>query len=152
MNDKLFAAIVAAVADVDRLDLLKRIGALQLHPKNLTRTIRLELLAHAVVSDEIKAGLGAISTQRLQRLCDDPPVGSFDVTRYEDPPEFMFTETVSWRGRRYVVFPGISDDATFIIRHLAEALDAGHPSLSSGHSREPTQRKTSIPVAQGCRP
>jgi hypothetical protein len=108
----------------DSVDLLLSVAALQLLPENISRTIRLEALAHAIVSQAPSGQqLKQASVEELQELCSRNPVADFEVTKYEDPPETHFVEPLLWRNSGYLVFPGIADDASFVLLHLARAMD-----------------------------
>lgn len=122
MDDRLFQRVIETTARFDALDLLASIAALQLMPANISRTVRLEVLAHAIATHDVHTGRRKASLDDLRRLCNEEPLASFEIVRNEDPPESHFTEPMAWRGRSFVVFPGIADDSSFSFRHLARAL------------------------------
>lgn len=140
MSLMVFDRVVAATSSFDALDLLASVAALQLLPANVSRTVRLEVLAHAVASRAIAPGLARASLTDLSSLCNEHPLASFEIVRNEDPPESHFVEPMAWRSDPALVFPGISDDSTFTFRHLASALNAPlefhrHPTLLAGAQR-----------------
>ena len=121
------------VRQFDLVDLLRSVAALQLLPENISKTIRLETLAHAVVGQAPSVRHSKLaSVEQLQELCNRGSVADFDVTKYEDPPEAHFVEPLLWRNCDYLVFPGIADDSSFILLHLARALDV-LPEFFPGH-------------------
>lgn len=140
MNDRLFQRVIRATALFDAFDLLTAVAALQVVPTNISRTVRLEVLAHAIVTRGVDSSRAKASRDDLRRLCNEEPVASFEVTRSEDPPEWHFVEPMAWRGRSFLVFPGIADDSAFSFRHLTQALNIppefhAHPAFISDASR-----------------
>ena len=123
MNDHLFRRVIEATSPFDALDLLTSVAALQMMPANISRTVRLDVLAHAIATHAVHTNRAKASLDDLRRLCNEEPLASFAITRSEDPPEWHFTEPMEWRGASFVVFPGISDDSVFSFRHLVRALD-----------------------------
>ena len=123
MNDHLFQRVIEATSPFDALDLLTSVAALQMMPANISRTVRLDVLAHAIATHAVQTDRAKASLDDLRRLCNEEPLASFAITRSEDPPEWHFTEPMEWRGASFVVFPGISDDSVFSFRHLVRALD-----------------------------
>lgn len=126
MNDLLFRRVIEATSRFDALDLLTAVTALQMLPANISRTVRLEVLAyaiatHAVRADRAKASLDDLRTlcNDLRTLCNEEPLASFEIVSREDPPEWHFTEPMAWRRNSFMVFPGISDDSVFSFRHLS---------------------------------
>src|SRR5204863_2103577 len=113
MNDRLFRRVIEASSPFDALDLLTSVAALQMMPANISRTVRLDVLAHAIATHAVHTSRAKASLDDLQRLCNKEPLASFAITRSEDPPEWHFTEPIAWRGTAFVVFPGISDDSVF---------------------------------------
>src|SRR5438067_7106814 len=123
MNDELFRKITAAVRPFDALDLLVSVAALQLIPGNLSSTVRLEVLAHAIATHQVQRTGKKATGGTLQRLTNTEPLADFAIVRREDPPEWHFTAPLVWRGQPCVVFPGISDDALFTFHQLTRAVD-----------------------------
>ena len=103
----------------DAADFLTTVAALQLLPRNAERLLRPEALAN-VSASLLGAGQNQVSRTRLQSICDRSPLLS--IADREDPAEQPFTEALSFTNGSYVVFPGITENATFTIRHLAVAL------------------------------
>ena len=131
MNELLFQRIVETTSRFDALDLLSAVAALQLMPANVSRTVRLEVLAHAAATRDVDTDRTKASLENLRELCNEEPLASFEIVRNEDPPEWHFTEPLAWRGNSFVVFPGISDYRTFSFRHLAQAVDVPADSINT---------------------
>jgi hypothetical protein len=123
MNDELFRKIIAAVRRFDALDLLASVAALQLIPANVSSTVRLEVLAHAIATHHVQRTGKKAAGGTLQRLTNTEPLADFAIVRREDPPEWHFTAPLAWRGQPCIVFPGISDDALFTFHQLTRAVD-----------------------------
>jgi hypothetical protein len=121
--------IVQSLQPYDPIDLVTSVAALQLLPQNAERALRLEALANAVSTLPRGQGKPAIPITRLRRFCNGQHLA--DVSSQEDPGEQAFTEAFTFIGGSYVVFPGIVDDATFTLRHLAQAIVQYDELLSS---------------------
>ena len=114
--------IAKEISPFDKLDLLSKIAALQLVPANATHAMPLEAIAHAVASQEYMPNLPEISLKHLKHICNSPTIKNGPIGHSEDPSEQMFSEAFTFEGGSYIVFPGIVDDATFILRNLAKAI------------------------------
>lgn len=110
------------IAPFDKLDLLVKIAALQLMPDNAERTIRLEAIAHAIASQTPTLNQPKISLIHLRQLCNSQTIAQGPIGLAEDPCDNMFTEAFTFQGGSYIVFPGIVEELTFILRNLAKAL------------------------------
>src|SRR5687767_2582713 len=88
MNDHLFQRVIEATSPFDALDLLTSVAALQMMPANISRTVRLDVLAHAIATHAVHTDRAKASLDDLRRLCNEEPLASFAITRSEDPPEW----------------------------------------------------------------
>jgi len=104
------------------IDLLTTIAALQLCPENADHTIRLEALSHIATCLTFVTDKTNISRHRLNRICNSAPFGDGYLRSIEDPCDNPFTEAFTFFGGSYIVFPGISEDITFSLRHLTSAI------------------------------
>ncbi len=112
---------IQTIGPYDPADLLTSLAALQLLPQNAERLLRLEALANVVSTLPQGQSKPTISITKLRRVCNSSPL--CDVFRsQEDPSEQAFAEAFTFFGGSYIVLPGIVDDATFILRHLVQAL------------------------------
>lgn len=106
----------------DPFDLLLAAAALQLVPQNADRAIRLEALAHVAASLPAADGRRKIGKNKLAAVCNTSPLGHGGLAHAEDPFDNPFTEEIAFYDGSYVVFPGIVEEQTFILRHLAKAI------------------------------
>jgi hypothetical protein len=112
--------IARRVQPYNPIDLMTSVAALQLLPQNAERALRLEALANVISTLPCRHDNPVMSITKLRRVCNSPPLA--DISSQEDPSEQAFTEAFTFIGGSYVVFPGIVDDATFVLRHLAQAI------------------------------
>lgn len=114
--------IVEETIPFDKLDLLSKIAALQLMPENANHAMSLDAIAHAVASQKYVPHQPEISLKRLKQICNSSTIATGPIGHSEDPSEQMFTEAFTFEGGSYVVFPGIVDDATYVLRNLTKAI------------------------------
>ncbi len=114
--------IYEIVKAYDSADLLTKIAALQIFPENADHAIRLEALAHTAVSIPLISDKPKISRHRLNKLCNEPPLGDSKIQSQEDPCPNAFTEAFTFFGGSYIVFPGMSGETTFHLKHLNKAV------------------------------
>ena len=114
--------IVKETSPFDKLDLLSKIAALQLMPANADHAMPLDALAHAVANQQYVPHQPEISLKRLKQICNSSTITTGPIGHSEDPSEHMFTEAFTFEGGSYVVFPGIVDDATYVLRNLTKAI------------------------------
>lgn len=105
----------------DAADLLAAIGGLQLLPENADRAVRLEAFAHTAASLDYERDKPSISLHRLRQFANTEPLGKGLIAAQEDPCDNALTEAFTYHGGTFIVFPGIVDESTFILRHLAPA-------------------------------
>ena len=120
----------------DIVDLLMGASALQLCPENAGKIVRLDALTHTIVSLDYQPNKPKVSPHRLSKICNTPPLGKGDIHRQEDPPEQPFTESISFIGGSYIVFPDGVEDATFIIEHLNRAILLGSNKIDNAEFRQ----------------
>jgi hypothetical protein len=123
------------LAAYDSVDLLATVGALQLLPENADRTIRLEAFAHAAASVRPRQGRPKIDRKQLAKICHTAPLGEGDIASAEDPLNNPFTEAFGFVGGSYTVFPGIADETSYVLRHLAKAIFLRAPLAESAFAR-----------------
>ncbi len=121
-DPEILSPVVRVLSPYDPWDILATIAGLQLLPENADRTIRLEALAHAAASLETDPAKPRISLPRLRQIADSDPLGRGAIASQEDPFNAPFTEAFMFHGSSFMVFPGIAEDSTFILRHLTDAL------------------------------
>ncbi|MFC2051906.1 hypothetical protein ACFLT4_04175 [Chloroflexota bacterium] len=114
--------IVRETSSFDKMDLIAKIAALQLLPENADHAMPLDAIAHAVASQKYVPHRPEISLKRLKQICNSSTITAGPIGHSEDPSEQMFTEAFTFEGGSYVVFPGIVDDATYVLRNLTKAI------------------------------
>lgn len=125
-----YPSVIQAVFDIlfpyNKIDLLSKIASLQLCPENADHVFRLEALSYAAACLPWDPKKPIISRRKLEKLCNQPPLGDDSIVREEDPTQNAFTETVSFFGGSYIVFPGQLSKPTFILKHLMRAIFFGN--------------------------
>ena len=106
----------------DTADLIGTIAALHLVPQNAGRLLRLEAYAHAAASSHLEAARPRITHAELRKLMADDPLAGTMVHMAEDPCGNLLTESITFHGGGYIVFPGITNGTSYILRHLAKAI------------------------------
>ncbi|HYU99713.1 MAG TPA: hypothetical protein VE977_12855, partial [Pyrinomonadaceae bacterium] len=101
------------------MDLLAAVGALQLMPENAYRSVRMEALAHTVASLSQSEDGERMSLEVLGTICNAWPLADSPIASAEDPFESLFTEAFTFFDGSYIVFPGITEEATYILKHLS---------------------------------
>jgi hypothetical protein len=114
--------LAQALSRFEPADLLAAVAGLQLMPENADRTIRLEALAHTVASLEDDNTTPQVSPSLLGTICNSWPLDESAIASAEDPFENLFTESFTFYGGSYTVFPGINEEATYVLKHLSMGL------------------------------
>ncbi len=118
-NENPPVSLAKSLANFEVVDLLAAVAALQLMPENADRSVRLEVLAHTIASISPNDGTEQISPEVLNTVCNTWPLADSPVASAEDPFESLFTEAFTFFDGSYVVFPGITEEATYILKHLS---------------------------------
>jgi hypothetical protein len=119
------------LAPYDPVDLLAAAGGLQLLPENAHRAIRLEVLAHVIASlEDQQPNRPYASRHRLSQWCNTGILGQGWVAAQEDPFDNPFLEALPFYNGNFLVFPGISDESTLVLRLLCRALFADADAFS----------------------
>ncbi len=115
--------IINKIEDFNLVDFLKIVGALQLHASNIHHATRIEALAHALCCFQYDAQKPNISNRRLLKILNEEPLGgNSDFRLYEDPCNNLFTEALTFFNGSYLVFPGILEAPTYILKNLNDAV------------------------------
>ena len=126
-----------AFAPYNSFDLLAKVGALRIDPRNANRGTSLDALAHLVGTQVDNASAPPISRHKLESLVRKHLGIESMPGLMDDPADQMFTEVMVFTGGPYVVFPGLIDGNVDTLRWLLEAvlwLDSS-PSLNSFRDR-----------------
>lgn len=90
-------------------------------PENAGRAVRLELAACAAAAAD-STGSRPLSRGSLDGLVNGQVLSDPLLVAQEDPVGGWFVESIAFAEGPYNVFPGVTSDATFIIRHLASSV------------------------------
>ena len=112
-------------------DRLAKLGGLQLIPENSRRALRLELAACAAASTA-EGGEFTATAEEIRTILNRSAVSDPQLVMLEDPTGGWFVESVTFVGGAYLVFPGITTDATFTLDLLGRALALYRRPYSSG--------------------
>ena len=129
-----------ALSTYNTFDLLAKVGALHLDPRNANRATSLGALAHLLSSQPYEAHAPLISRHRLETLVyghlgTDSMPGLMD-----DPAPQMFTEEIVFTGGPYIVFPGRKDGNLDTLRWLLKAALLRDPPLGLKPFRDQVER------------
>jgi hypothetical protein len=130
--------LAESLTTFDSADLLATFAALQLMPENADRAFRFEVLSHVAASVKSR-GFGSkkkINLKQLEKICRCDSAGLESLVSGEDPFDNSFTEAFTFIGGSYIVFPGIVEEPTFTLRHLARALFLDADPFPDVHFRE----------------
>jgi hypothetical protein len=121
MDDE-FNKLVERLGAYDPVDLAAGVAALLLMPENADRLGRLEVAAAFVAGLRVTGSRPRMSSSRWRKYLNSPPMSDFALVSMEDPFDNPFTEAFTFFGGSFVVFPGIVENATYILRHLMKAI------------------------------
>ena len=101
--------------------LIATLGGLQLAPENHTHLFRLETASQVACSLRKKSKI-TIDTNELRTQLNKilPTNGSYGMA--EDPTESLFTENIIFHGGNYIVYSGITDGGSFILKNLLMSI------------------------------
>jgi hypothetical protein len=114
----------AALAGLDTLDVVAAIGALQLVPENANALYRLEAAAGVASTLTPVAAGASIADEAAVAWANRPVFGAS-----ADPFNNVFTDEFLFHYGSFVVFPGLREEAFFIVRMLARAVLHGQRDL-----------------------
>ncbi|RFB12716.1 hypothetical protein DZB84_18370 [Bacillus sp. HNG] len=118
----MFQKLKATIENYDVFSLLIINSACQLMPMNANKLMRFEAMAFTICSCEYIEKKPNISKSRIKSIYNGSLYGLDGVSVYEDPFEQMFTESIAFFGGSYTVFPGITEQGTFILKHLLKSI------------------------------
>ena len=75
-------------------------------PENADRFVRLETIANILATLPHEQSHPIATRHRLSQICNSAPVANSFVTTLEDPFETLFTESFTFFGGSFLVFPG----------------------------------------------
>ncbi|MCX2430543.1 SEC-C domain-containing protein [Pedobacter sp. GR22-10] len=102
---------------VNTADLLQTIAALTVLPQNHGKNYRLEQLTQLAI-DNKNSSSKKITVEQLRDLLD----GEFSESSYEEIPVNFFTELITNQRGDQLIFPGVTENSTFILSNLLSAI------------------------------
>lgn len=124
LSDAFIQSIERQINHYDRIALLQAIAALQLHPTNASHLLRLELLASVIVhaQNHDSAAEEAPIIEDVLSVVNSAPLASSQIVDMEDPWQNPWCEEAAFSGGSYRFFPGLVNEAGFILRHTLRAF------------------------------
>ncbi len=111
----------AEFANYNQLELISTLGGLQVHPKNHSHTIRLEVASRIACSIG-NGGVRRVHSNQLQDTLNKYLSTNGAIGMEEDPLENPFTENIVFYGGNYIVYPGNTEGQSFILRTLFRSI------------------------------
>ena len=124
----------------NNFDLLAKVGALNLDPRNASRPISLDALAHLLAAQPYRPNTQSISRYRLEMLLGSHLGVDTEPGKADDPAPQMFTEEIIFPGGPYIVFPGPVTDDHEMLRWLLRAALKGDPPVGLKPFRDEVTR------------
>ena len=121
-GEKMFEKLIETINNYDLLNLLIINSACQLMPENANKVTRLEAMAYCICSNKYQKNKPNLSKSRLKSIYNTNMYGLEKISVLEDPFEQMFTESIPFYGGAYIVFPGITESGTLIIKHILKSI------------------------------
>ena len=98
-------------------DLLQSIAGLSIIPKNHGKYVRLEQLATKIIQN-YNINIEKVTIENLKSFLDE----EYSSNQLEDSPVNQFTDLVTFYGGDYLIFPGITENGSFILSNLLAGL------------------------------
>jgi SEC-C motif len=102
----------------DKVDLLKSFAGLQVHPQNHGKNVRLELLVQEVFKSPASYGKKIVYSNGIKNYLNK----YYSSHHLEDNPVNLFTESITFDGGDYIIFPGITEGTSFVLSNLLNAI------------------------------
>jgi hypothetical protein len=118
----MFEKLKETIEKFDLLNLLITNSACQMMPVNANKLQRFEAMAFSICSCLYEENQPVMSKSRIKSIYNSNLYGLEKVSVYEDPFEQMFTESITFYGGTYIVFPGITETGTMIVKQLLKAI------------------------------
>ena len=106
----------------DTLDLLSKVAALQLLPENADSLLRLEAVSAYAATKPVVTNGPLMGKKRLLDILNSEAIDAGPIGLNEDPCDNLNTESLACHGGSYIVFPGIVEGGTYVLRNLSKAL------------------------------
>lgn len=118
----MFDRLKETIEKFDLLNMLITNSACQMMPVNANKLQRFEAMAFCLCSCRYEDNKPVMSKSRIKSIYNSNLYDLDKVAVYEDPFEQMFTESITFYGGTYIVFPGITETGTLIIKQLLKAI------------------------------
>lgn len=118
----MFEKLKETIEKFDLLNMLITNSACQMIPVNANKLQRFEAVAFCLCSCPYEENKPVMSKSRIKSIYNSNLYGLEKVAVYEDPFEQMFTESITFYGGTYIVFPGITETGTLIVKQLLKAI------------------------------
>jgi hypothetical protein len=118
----MFEKLKETIEKFDLLNMLITNSACQMMSVNANKLQRFEAVAFCLCSCPYEDNKPVMSKSRIKSIYNSNLYGLEKVAVYEDPFEQMFTESITFYGGTYIVFPGITETGTLIIKQLLKAI------------------------------
>lgn len=105
----------------DQSKLIAVLAGLRVHPRNHSQALRLEIASLAACSIK-RSGKRKIKTNQLQEILNGCLPAQSYFGMMEDPNDNLFTENIQFSGGNYIVYPGITQEGSFILRTLLRSI------------------------------
>lgn len=122
--------IVAAFSNFQQIHLISALAGLQIFPKNHSYLPRLCTATQIACSLE-KGGSESLEKLDLEQLLTDFFPANGDISKFEDPPEGLFTENIEFRNGNNIIYSGISADGGHILRTILRSFSFNEQQLSN---------------------
>ncbi|GAB6138003.1 YecA family protein [Halanaerobaculum tunisiense] len=107
--------------DYKSMELITTLAGLEIYPENHSHIVRLdEALKVGCSFSELKGK--EISNSQFEKTINDCLPADGYLGRQEDPVENLFTNNIIFHGGNYIVFPGITDGGSFILKNILNTI------------------------------
>lgn len=89
-------------------------------PENAHHIPRLESLATVAASLKPRQGKAPVTSQALAGILGSPGLSSGLLPDFDDPYENLFTTEVMFQGKTYLIFPGFSSEAHYLLQRVID--------------------------------
>jgi hypothetical protein len=112
-----------------QIDLISALAGLQIYSKNHSYIPRLTTACQIACSIK-KSGSVPVRKEDLHQLFNKYFPAKGELSRWEDPPEDLFTENIDFVNGNNIVYSGISPDGSHILRILLHSIFENQDSLT----------------------
>ena len=132
------------LAAFNTFDLLAKVGALNLDPRNASRQVSLEALANLTAAIGYRPEAPPISLNRMRSLLLKHLGEDSEPGRHDNPAANLFTEELVWGNGPYTVFPGTWEGGRDCLTWLLKCAVSGRLRVNGQGFRDDTIRAASM--------